>query len=79
MKLKVLLTLIIAGLAGYVLGTENGRRQRDELIRMIRREAPIDEALDAVSGVADSVADGAASAADEVRSTADDIAGSAQS
>ena len=53
--------------------------QRDEVIRMIRREAPLDEALDVVSDVTDSIADGAASAADEAGSTVSDIAGSAQS
>lgn len=79
MKLKALLLLILAVLVGYVLGTENGRRQRDEIIRRVRREAPLDEALEAASGVADRVVDGAASAADDAGVAARDAAGSPES
>lgn len=63
MKLKGLLLLLIVGLVAYAIGTENGRRQRDELVRKVRRQAPIDDVIEAAQDVVDDAADLAASTA----------------
>ena len=65
MKLKVLLLVLLVGLVGYAIGTENGRRQRDELLRKVRRQAPVDEAMGAAQDVVDDVVDLTSSAADQ--------------
>lgn len=54
MKVKVplLVLLLLAAAVGYLLGTEKGRRQREQIVnRVLRREA-IDELADAVDEVA---------------------------
>lgn len=41
------LLLILASAAGYLLGTEAGREQRDALLRLIRRQNDLAEAATA--------------------------------
>lgn len=92
MKPKVLWLVLLVGLVGYAVGTESGRRRRDELIRRVRSQAPVDEllrkvrrqgpvddAVDAAQAVADDVVDLTASAADQAEAAVDDITSAAQS
>ena len=43
-KIPLGLLLILASAVGYLLGTEAGREQRDNLIRIIRRQNDVIEA-----------------------------------
>lgn len=55
MKKPVVLLLVIALVAVYLLGTEHGRDQRDQIIGRIKRDGgDIDAAVDdAASAIAD--------------------------
>jgi hypothetical protein len=50
MKVKVplLLLLLLAAAVGFLLGTENGRQKRDQLVSKIRNRGPIDDLVDEV-------------------------------
>ena len=43
-KIPLGLLLVLASAVGYLLGTEAGREQRDNLIRIIRRQNDVIEA-----------------------------------
>lgn len=66
MKLPILLVLLLAAGFGYLLGTEHGRQQRDQILVKIRGGG--DDLADAADAAADTVADAADSAADAVAS-----------
>lgn len=55
-KIPLLALLLLAGLAGYLLGTEAGNAQRDRLLVLLgRKDAEADAALDIAEAVIDSV------------------------
>jgi hypothetical protein len=56
MKVKVplLVLLLLAGLTGYLMGTEAGNAQRDRLlVKLGRKEAEADAAFDVAEAVLD--------------------------
>lgn len=55
-KLPLGIVILLAALAGYLLGTEAGRAQRDMILVKLGRGGDSD-AADAVSDAADAVAD----------------------
>ena len=59
MKVKITLglLLLLASAMGYLLGTEAGREQRDNLIRIIRRQNDVIEAEAADEDAAESADD----------------------
>ena len=61
-KIPLGLLLLLASAMGYLMGTEAGREQRDNLIRIIRRQNDVIEAEAATEEVAESADDAAADA-----------------
>ena len=61
-KERLGLLLLLASAMGYLMGTEAGREQRDNLIRIIRRQNDVIEAEAATEEVAESADDAAVDA-----------------
>lgn len=70
-KIPLVLLLIVAAVVGYVLGTENGRQQRDAVIVRFRKQGPVEEAAEAASDTAESVAETVADAVEAAAEAAD--------
>ena len=47
-KIPIGIVLVMAAVLGYLLGTEAGRQQRDNLLSKVRREEAIDDVVEAV-------------------------------
>lgn len=60
-KIPLGLMLLLASAFGYLMGTEAGREQRDNLIRIIRRQ---NDVIEAKVATADDAEDGAEAAAE---------------
>ena len=67
MKVFIILFLaVLAGAVGYLMGTEGGRKQRDQLIARVRKDSgsAADAVKDAAAQAGDAVADAVAPIAD---------------
>jgi hypothetical protein len=61
-KIPLGLLLLLASAMGYLMGTEAGREQRDNLIRIIRRQNDVIEAEEVAESADDAAVDASATA-----------------